>query len=64
MNVSVGLLEGRPSIEVELIGEFRDIAGKIYPVGRHRFSSEITLEPQDASSAFAVDDITIGISFH
>jgi SpoIID/LytB domain protein len=64
MNVSVGLLEGRPSIEVELIGGFRDLAGKAYPAGRHRFSSEIVLEPQDTSSAFAVDDITIGIGFH
>src|SRR5215468_5577860 len=64
MNVSVGLLEQRPSIEVELIGGFRDLAGKTYPAGRHRFSSETTLEPQDASSAFAVDDITIGIGFH
>jgi stage II sporulation protein D len=64
MNVSVGLLESRPSIEVELIGGFRDLAGKAYPAGRYQFSSEITLEPQDASSAFAVDDITIGIGFH
>jgi stage II sporulation protein D len=64
MNVSVGLLEGRASIEVELIGAFRDSVGKAYPAGRFSFCSEITLEPHDASSVFAVDDITIGIGFH
>src|SRR5215467_14656132 len=64
MNVSVGLLEGRASIEVELIGAFRDSVGKAYSAGRFNFSSEITLQPQDASSVFAVDDITIGIGFH
>lgn len=64
MNVSVGLVEGRPSVELELIGAFRDSSGKIYPAGRHRFTGEISLEPLDASGAFAVDDITIGIGFH
>ena len=64
MNVSVGLVEGRPAIEMELVGSFRDATDKGYPPGRHRFTSEIALEPQDASSAFALDDITIGIGFH
>jgi SpoIID/LytB domain protein len=64
MNVSVGLVEGRPAVELELIGAFKDPAGRAYPPGRHRFTSEIALEPQDASSAFALDDITIGIGFH
>jgi SpoIID/LytB domain protein len=64
MNVSVGLVEGRPAIEMEFIGPFRDATGKVYPPGRYRFTSEIALEPQDASSAFALDDITIGIGFH
>ena len=64
MNVSVGLVEGRPAVELELIGAFKDAAGKVYPPGRHLFTSENALEPQDASSAFALDDITIGIGFH
>ena len=64
MNVSVGLVEGRPAIEMEFLGAFRDAAGKVYPAGRHRFTSEITLAPQDASAAFALDDMTIGIGFH
>lgn len=64
MNVSVGLVEGRPSVELELIGEFRDASGKSYPAGRCRFTSEVSLEPQEASAAFAVDDVTIGIGFH
>src|SRR5262249_25949364 len=64
MNVSVGLVEGRPALEIELIGDFRDGAGRTYSIGMRRFTSEITLQPRDASSAFAVDDITIGIGFH
>ena len=34
MNVSVGLVEGRPAIEMEFIGPFRDATGKVYPPGR------------------------------
>jgi stage II sporulation protein D len=64
MNVSVGLVEARPAVEIELIGIFKDQVGKVYSPGRHQFTSEIALEPQDASSAFALDDITIGIGFH
>ncbi|HEY2383893.1 MAG TPA: SpoIID/LytB domain-containing protein [Terriglobia bacterium] len=64
MNVSVGLVEGRPAVELELMGPFRGPAGKVYPAGRHRFTSETSLEPEDASGAFAVDDVTIGIGFH
>jgi stage II sporulation protein D len=64
MNVSVGLVEARPAIELELIGSFKDGAGKTYSSGRHRFTSELVLVPQDASSAFALDDVTIGIGFH
>jgi SpoIID/LytB domain protein len=65
MNVSVGLIERRPVVEVELMGGFRDSTGKAYAPGRHRITSEQTLTPEDAaSSAFALDDVTIGIGFH
>jgi len=65
MNVSVGLMERRPAIEVELTGSFTDAAGVHYAAGRHRFTSGITLTPTDSrSSAFALDDMTIGIGFH
>jgi stage II sporulation protein D len=65
VNVSVGLMEGRRAIEVELLGEFRDFSGKAYSPGTYQFTSEITLGPADpASSAFAVPGMTIGIGFH
>ena len=67
MNLSVGLLEGRNAVEVELLGAFKDGSGRLYPPGRHRFDSAIDLRPSDPNSpdaAFAVDDITIGIGFH
>ena len=65
MNVAVGLMEGRTAIEVELLGEFRDSAGKAYAPGKYQFTSEIAIFPADpASSAFAVPGMTIGIGFH
>lgn len=65
MNVSVGLLEGRPAVEVELAGKFTDNSGKPYRSGRYRFTSEVTLVPSDpASCAFALGDVAIGIGFH
>src|SRR5437867_1706755 len=65
MNVSVGLCEGRPAVELELMGTFADAAGNPYGPGRHRLTSEVTLTSVErSSSAFAVDDITIGIGFH
>ena len=65
MNVAVGLMEARSSVEVELSGTFTDSSGKQYGPGRHRFTSEITLSPADISScAFVLDDMTIGIGFH
>src|SRR5262245_16870895 len=64
MNVSVGLLEGKPAIEVELIGSFKDASGRPYPAGRQRFTTEVSLAPGEDSAAFAADDITIGIGFH
>lgn len=67
MNLSVGLVEGRDSVELDLLGIFTDQLGRIYPAGRHRFDSPIELRPNDANApdaAFALDDITIGIGFH
>jgi stage II sporulation protein D len=65
VNVSVGLIEGRSAVELELTGAFTDSSGKSYTPGRHSFTSEVTLSPSDpASSAFALDDVTIGIGFH
>jgi stage II sporulation protein D len=65
LKVSVGLVEGRPAIEVELTGTFTDTSGKAYSPGRHRFTSEVTLTPSEpAACAFALDDVAIGIGFH
>jgi stage II sporulation protein D len=65
VNVSVGLMEGRSSVDVELTGLFKDASGKSYSAGRYTLSSEATLGPSDpAKCAFALDDVTIGIGFH
>jgi SpoIID/LytB domain protein len=65
MNVSVGLCERRPAVEVELMGTFTDSMDNRYGPGRHRFTSARSLTPSEISScAFAIDDITIGIGFH
>jgi SpoIID/LytB domain protein len=65
MNVAVGLMEERPAVEVELMGSYRDAGAKLYAPGRYRFTSDIALTPADATpSAFALDDVTIGIGFH
>src|SRR5206468_1751308 len=60
-----GLMEAQPAVQVELMGPFTDAGGRSYTAGRHRFTSDITLKPGDvSSSAFALDNITIGIGFH
>jgi stage II sporulation protein D len=66
LNVSVGLIEGRSAVEVELSGGvFTDTAGKQFSPGRYGFNAEITLTPSGpASCTFALADITIGIGFH
>lgn len=65
MNVSVGLIEGRSAVEVELTGRFTDTSGKPYSSGRYSFTSEVTLSPLDpATCAFALNDMTIGLGFH
>ena len=64
-SVSVGLIEALSAVEVELIGSFSDATGARVASGRHRFSSEVTLTPDDArADSFALDDVTIGIGFH
>ena len=65
MNVSVGLMEGLPSLEVELLGTYVDPSGARLGPGSVRLDAETTLVPVDpASAAFAVDGVTIGIGFH
>jgi stage II sporulation protein D len=65
LNVSVGLIEGRSAVDVELTGTFTDSSGQPYAPARYNFTSEVTLTPSDpASCAFALDDVTIGIGFH
>jgi SpoIID/LytB domain protein len=63
MNLSVGLVEGRQSVEVELLGVFQDSSGRKYASGSHRFASEVSLFPEAMDSSFALD-VTIGIGFH
>lgn len=65
MNVSVGLMEGLPFLEVELLGGFVDPSGARLGPGRVRLDSETTLSPLDpATASFAIDGVTIGIGFH
>jgi stage II sporulation protein D len=65
LNVSVGLIERQPAVEVELIGTFTDESGTPCNPGRYRFTTEVILTPSDpAACAFALDDVTIGIGFH
>jgi SpoIID/LytB domain protein len=65
LKVSVGLIEGRSAVDVELTGTFTDTSGKPYNPGRYQLTSEVTLTPADpAACAFALNDVTIGIGFH
>jgi SpoIID/LytB domain protein len=65
MNVSVGLMEGLSSVDVELEGTFVDAAGVRLGSGRHRLDAEVVLTPTDpASCELAFDAVTIGIGFH
>jgi len=58
MNLSVGLIQNREAIEVELNGRFNLAPGK------HRITSPITLTPLEPSASFTIPDVTIGIGFH
>lgn len=65
MIVSVGLMEGLPALEVELLGAYVDAGGARVGPGRVRLDSETTLSPEEPSTAaFALDGVTIGIGFH
>jgi SpoIID/LytB domain protein len=63
--LSVGLMEHRDSVEVELNGNFQDANGRRVEPGLHRFTSEVVLHPTDPTAcSFALNDVTIGIGFH
>ncbi len=65
MNLSVGLVEGRRVIRVELLAPFVDGTGRTYPIGPHEIRAPLTLRPEyPGGAAFAVMDVTIGIGFH
>src|SRR5262245_179483 len=64
MNLAVGLMEGRESVEIDLKGRFVDAGGRLLSEGTHRFSDEITLIPADSAASVAVNDMVIGIGFH
>jgi len=64
MKLAVGLMEGAEFVEVELLGLFRDAAGRSYLPGRYRFETEITLTPVEGEASFAIEDVVIGIGFH
>jgi SpoIID/LytB domain protein len=64
MKISVGLMEGVQSVDIELLGKFTDASGRSYAPGRYGFDKEVQLLPAEAASSFAVDDIVIGIGFH
>jgi SpoIID/LytB domain protein len=64
MKLAVGLIEGAEAVDVELLGNFADPAGRNYSPGRYRFDAELTLTPIEPDAAFAIDDMVIGIGFH
>ena len=65
MIVSVGLIEGVPAAEVELLGEFLDEGAGRRVSGALSLAAPRTLTPlEPASAAFALPDVTIGIGFH
>ena len=64
MNLAVGLMEGRESVDVDLRGTFRDAGGRTFSPGKHHFTEEVALSPTEAAASFEVDDVTIGIGFH
>jgi SpoIID/LytB domain protein len=64
MNLAVGLMEGRDSIDVQLSGNFTDGNRRSYGSGRYHFADEIVLTSAEPDASFAIDDVTIGIGFH
>ena len=54
--LSVGLMEHRDVVEVELRGSFVDAAGRRLDPGFYRFTSEVELKPTDAEAcSFALE---------
>ncbi len=65
MNLSVGLVERRQVIQVELLAPYLDQDGRRHPPGRLEIKGPLSLRPEDpASASFAVLDVTIGVGFH
>ena len=64
MKLAVGLVEGRDSVDVELLGSFSDREGRIHPPGRYQYLDEVYLSPVNPESSFAINEVTIGIGFH
>jgi SpoIID/LytB domain protein len=65
MNISVGVVERRLKIRVELMGSFVDDGGRRHPAGPEEITAPVTLRPEDPQAAsFAIEDVTIGIGFH
>ena len=64
MKVSVGLMEGLPSVEVEFLGPYLDGRGARVEPGRRLLGPGASLVPAEPSAAFALDAVTIGIGFH
>jgi len=61
VKVSVGLMEGRNTIEVELLGRFRDSSGKLSEPGKYQFASETTLTPATSIGSRAQPNRILGI---
>src|SRR5205823_909432 len=58
-NLSVGLIQGREAIDVELKGKWGE-----HVEGEYRFTSPVTLTPTEPNASFTLNDVTIGIGFH
>src|SRR3954453_7577807 len=59
MNLSVALIQNKNAIDVEITGRYNNASE-----GNHRFTSPVTLVPQDPTASFTLPDVTIGIGFH
>lgn len=57
--LSVGLMQGRKAINVELKGGWQN-----HSPGNYQFTSPVTLIPADSNASFTIPDVTIGIGFH
>ena len=64
MKISVGLMEVKEAVEVELKGSYSDSKGSPVGPGQYRFTSATVLTPIDSTASFEIGDVTIGIGFH